>query len=125
MVLSPNGYRPQQWRLDSLRPVSLKAEGYELFQLMSADGDTKFVAPALNFLPLISQRSDGYRQAFTNINVRDQAPELFAPPADVTITECPQPMGIVFSQPGVGPPQAEHYGPCGMAPAPPKPIEMR
>ncbi len=113
MKLPPSGWKPQRWRADRLRKVSWKHENFELYLVTEPSGDNAFLAPALNFFPVIRQTARGARKEYTNIQLGEPDPLLFGRP-DGNVTHCPEPAGIVFTPPGEMAPQQSNAAPCGL-----------
>jgi hypothetical protein len=114
MILPPNGVKPQKMRQADAKPVTLPLPNnpFQLLTVTSNRGDVQFVAPALNFFPILEQQASGHRRERTNVVVRAQDPSLFEPPTGAAVVECPQPAGIV-SRPRDYQEAPKKYEPCG------------
>jgi hypothetical protein len=69
-------------RMKGLTAYPTKIEGFEVYRLESSDRKTvSLVAPALNFLAIVRESvHSGRKYTYHNIQIGEQAPELFEPP---------------------------------------------
>ena len=59
---------------------------------------TEYLAPTLNFLAVLSEATLGGRAEYTDIKVRPQPKELFAPPVGAKIVDVFEPRGIISAK---------------------------
>jgi hypothetical protein len=86
IYLSPNGWRPDSIEHDprTYRPAP-PMEGISVLRFVNPQGQVQFLAPSLNDFPLRTDRTNGGREVFSNIFVRDQPAGLFEPPPGATV----------------------------------------
>jgi len=114
MLLPPGGFKPKKMHAGDAKPVTavLPGNSLQVFSVTLPNGNVDFVAPALNFAPILQQSANGHRRERTNVRVRPQESSLFQPPSEAPVVECPQPAGIVWKDPNLAE-APKNYAPCG------------
>jgi hypothetical protein len=84
---SPEGWRPENAAHDprTYRPAAA-IERIPVLRFVNAQGLVQFIAPSLNDFPIRTERPNGGRELFSNVNVADQPVGLFEPPPGATVT---------------------------------------
>jgi hypothetical protein len=79
--------QPYRYRTNShIRAHSSRVEGYSLYLSIGPEGDTRLLAPDLNFFPLVVQGvKDGRREVYKNIKRIEPPASLFEPPSGVQV----------------------------------------
>jgi hypothetical protein len=102
MRIHPKGHLPKKMRVTNptISSVAEKPEGLTVYRMAGPSKVIQFVAPQLNFFPLILEEPlSGTRQRYYNIQIGEQHPELFLPPAGVDVASHSDLMGIVHLGP--------------------------
>jgi hypothetical protein len=98
MQLDESGWQPVQMRTAPDRVVlAQRLEGRQVVQVNAGSGEVHLVAPALNFYPVLKTRLlTGEQWRTLDIQVGEQAGNLFEPPAGSEIRVTNRPGGITM-----------------------------
>jgi hypothetical protein len=96
----PFGSGPMRWKkgLPNWTPFEYKlairrgesgsvsaTEGFDAYRVTQSDGVMHLKVPALNLFDAVVQRPDGWYQLYSNIDLKEPAADLFAPPLGVPV----------------------------------------
>jgi hypothetical protein len=87
----PN-WTPYQYKLAIRRGESGSVsamEGFEAYRVTQSDGVMHLKVPALNLFDAVTQRPDGWYELYSDIDLKEPAADLFAPPLGVPVTPRP------------------------------------
>jgi hypothetical protein len=73
--------------------------GYLVYRYVSASGNISYLAPDLNFYPLVSESRAGLREEVVSLQRGDPAKELFLPPPDVPVRKAKDTTDLLNTRP--------------------------
>ena len=84
--LPPQGVRPDTVARNARQYVPAKPiDGMNVVRFVNPQGIVQFQAPTLNYFALRTERLNGGREVFSNINIREQPADLFLPPPTAAV----------------------------------------